>query len=650
MVVLGFLGPVVGLLVLIVAIVRMLRMKRRPAGSARLQEVGGFVADGLHAFLQRQTLGAAILAGLAAAAVGAANGLTHHGPWWVAVAVVVGAVFGIGAARDGAPGAVRSGVRAAHAAESGLGKAFGTAWAGGAAAGTLLASLLLLGVGILYIVFKKKIGLEGVGPNAGLGAVLASMSGFALGASAVALAFRVNGAIQASAARAGAERVAKEEPSIPADDVRNPASIAKLVGGLAGGVAGTAADLFESLAVVVVAGMVLGAAWSVPVSHANPDFQYNLMLLPLMLAGTGAVASVIGSFLARAGDDGSPRTASIVGVAAADVLTLAASWLIIQRLLPTAVASDEGVVIDANRLFAAAACGIGAALLFGLVAPSLAGARVAGAPRAFGVPAVVAVALAAGAGILGRSFAGSYGVALAATGLLSTAAIRHAAGAFGPIAGSAAGLAGLGGLGEAALGRAGKLHDDGCAVAAAGRAFAIGAAGLAAFALFEAFWAWIGRPETCCGGAWIGGAVGGIAIAILFAGSAASAVAKGAESLLGEARRQWKEVAGLAEGKEGAKADAARCASVVAGSTFGCTLLYAVVALAVPVAVGLTNLHALAGLIPGVAVGGVLVGIWAGFANTDAARAAAAAGTTVAKIAGVVALAVVPLLLAFHAA
>ncbi len=701
MIALAYLVPIAGALALLFALWKARWVGRQAAGNERMQEISGYIREGAMAFLGREYKVLAIFVLLVAAALGVANHLSGDAHWWVAVSFVVGATCSALAGFFGMRVATRANVRTAHAAETSINRALGVAFSGGAVMGMCVVGLGLLGLGLLFLLYREMFGMEVGDPREGIGAVISSLSGFSLGASSIALFARVGGGIYTKAADVGADLVGKVEAGIPEDDPRNPAVIADLVGDNVGDVAGMGADLFESYVGAVLSAMVLGAVWIVPMSHAHPDFQYGLVLLPGILAGVGIVCSILGTFFVRTREGGNPQAALNLGTFLADGAMIVAAYFVIHALVPGRIASEEGLVIDANRLFAATAGGLVAGLLIGLIteyytaeargpARRIAQAAEMGAATniikglATGMASTTApLLLIALATWLSYEFAGLYGIALAGLGMLSTTGIQLAVDAYGPIADNSGGIAEMSGLPKEVRGRTDKLDAVGNTTAAIGKGFAIGSAALTALALFAAF-----RTQMDLGSVQLtdpvvmaGLFVGGM-FPFLFASFAMNAVGQAAQSMIAEVRRQFREIPGLLDGKEGVRADYARCVDISTAAAIRRMVLPGLLAVAAPVVMGLIDVRALTGLLAGATVTGVLLAIFmanAGGAWDNAkkhieggafggkgspAHKAAVVGDTVGdpfkdtagpsmniliKLMCVVSLVIAPLLKAFHA-
>jgi len=628
MVLLSYLIPVAGVVALLYALWRTLWIRKQGAGTETMQKISGHIREGAMAFLNRQYRVLVVFVIVVGGALALANHFSGDAKAWVALSFVVGAFCSALAGNFGMRVAVITNVRTSEGARTGLNKALGVAFAGGAVMGMCVVGLGLLGLGLLFLLYKALFGLEvGVAGN-GIDAVISSISGFSLGASSIALFARVGGGIYTKAADVGADLVGKVEAGIPEDDPRNPAVIADLVGDNVGDVAGMGADLFESYVGSIVSAMVLGVLWIVPLSHTNPDYQYNLVLLPMILAGVGILCAIVGTFFVRVREGGNPQAALNMGMFSADILMVIASWFILKWLVPQTVASDAGV-ISAERLFLVMVVGLAVGVIIGLVSeyytaearkPARDIAKAAEMGPATNIikglatgmlSTAIPLVLIAAATWVAYDLAGLYGIAIAGLGMLSTTGVQLAVDAYGPIADNAGGIAEMSHLPPEVRGRTDKLDAVGNTTAAIGKGFAIGSAALTALALFAAFRQQVGVSDiqlvdpTVMAGLFVGGM-----LPFLFSSMAMNAVGLAAQSMVAEVRRQFKEIAGLLEGKEDVKADYARCVGISADAAIRKMVLPGLLAIGAPLAAGLIDIRMLTGLLAGATVSGVLMAIF----------------------------------------
>ncbi len=699
MVLLSYLIPVAGVLALLYALWKTMWVKKQGTGNETMQMISGHIREGAMAFLNRQYRVLVIFVIVVGGGLALANHFSGDAKAWVALSFGVGAFCSALAGNFGMRVATMSNVRTAFAAQTGLNKALGVAFSGGAVMGMCVVGLGLLGLGLLFLLYKSLFGMEIGSPGNGIDAVISSISGFSLGASSIALFARVGGGIYTKAADVGADLVGKVEAGIPEDDPRNPAVIADLVGDNVGDVAGMGADLFESYIGSIVSAMVLGALWIVPLSHTNPDYQFNLVLLPMVLAGVGIVCSIIGTFFVRVREGGNPQSALNMGMFAADILMVAATWFLVKWLVPQTIASDAGV-ISAERLFLATVAGLAVGVIIGLVSeyytaearkPARDIAKAAEMGPATNIikglatgmlSTAIPLVLIAAATWVAYDLAGLYGIAIAGLGMLSTTGVQLAVDAYGPIADNSGGIAEMSHLPPEVRGRTDKLDAVGNTTAAIGKGFAIGSAALTALSLFAAFRMQVGITDiqlvdpTVMAGLFVGGM-----LPFLFSSMAMNAVGEAAQSMVAEVRRQFKDIAGLLEGKEGVKADYARCVAISADAAIAKMVIPGLLAIGAPLVAGLIDIRMLTGLLAGATVTGVLMAIFmanAGGAWDNAkkyieggalggkgspAHKAAVVGDTVGdpfkdtagpslniliKLMSVVALVLAPLLKAFH--
>lgn len=610
-----------GLAALAFAFFKASWVNRQDPGDERMKIIAGHIRDGAMAFLNREYRVLAVFVVVVAIILGLINMKQEGSSSLVALSFVVGAFCSGLAGYFGMKVATKANVRTTQGAKTGLPKALKIAFSGGAVMGMSVVGLGLAGLSILFLLYTKFLGFGT--DEAQLPRLLSVISGFSLGASSIALFARVGGGIYTKAADVGADLVGKVEAGIPEDDPRNPAVIADNVGDNVGDVAGMGADLFESYVGAIVGAMVLGVFYSI-----------NLVMLPLILAALGIGVSILGTFVVRMKDDGDPQQALNLGTFGAGALAILLMYPVIRWLVPDPAnysinPTGTLTLLTSGGIFGAVVAGLISGIAIGLLTEyytSESRSPVRGiAKQALTGPATTIIGgLALGmlstalpmtciaiAIVAAYQFAGLYGIAIAAVGMLSTTGIQLAVDAYGPIADNAGGIAQMSRQTGEVRERTDRLDAVGNTTAAIGKGFAIGSAALTALALFSAFQAAAGlskidvsQPNV------IAGLLMGGMLPFLFSSMALQAVGKAAFEMVAEVRRQFKEIPGLLEGKPGVEADYAKCVDISTAAAIKRMVLPGLLAVVSPVVFGLWNIEALGGLLAGVTVSGVLLAIF----------------------------------------
>ncbi|MFN9589078.1 MAG: sodium-translocating pyrophosphatase [Bacteroidota bacterium] len=626
--------PVMGIIGLLYTLIKFNWVSRQDAGTDRMKEISNYIAEGAMAFLKAEYKILTYFVIIVALLLGVMGYSDKNSHWSIAVSFIIGALFSALAGFIGMKIATRANVRTAQAARTSLSKALEVSFTGGSVMGMGVAGLAVLGLGGLFIIIRHLLAPGATVDSEEMKRAIEVLTGFSLGAESIALFARVGGGIYTKAADVGADLVGKVEAGIPEDDPRNPATIADNVGDNVGDVAGMGADLFGSYVATVLATMVLGrevtGANLLPL--ADQFSGISAILLPMMIAGVGILFSIVATFFVRISDSAGVNTSGVqkalnMGNWGSIILTAIACYFLVINILPDTMVL-RGFTFTPLDVFAAILVGLAVGTLMSIITEyyTAMGKRPVNSiikqsstghatniigGLAIGMESTFLPILVLAGGIYGSYyFAGLYGVAIAAAGMMATTAMQLAIDAFGPIADNAGGIAEMSELPKDVREKTDILDAVGNTTAATGKGFAIASAALTALALFAAFVgiAGISGIDIYHADVLAGLFVGGM-IPYLFSSLAIRAVGEAAMSMVEEVRRQFREIPGIMEGT--GKPEYDKCVAISTEASLKKMLLPGAIAIISPLVIGFSlGAEVLGGFLAGATVSGVLMGMF----------------------------------------